>query len=63
MRDHPGEQADPAATLGFLQDELEAIYGVTAPRVADFLLGLEAARAMGQVPRAPEALRGPVTLP
>jgi hypothetical protein len=47
---------DPASTLGFLQDELEAIYGVTAPRVADFLLGLEAVRAVGQVPRAPEEL-------
>ncbi|MGC4000814.1 MAG: hypothetical protein QM767_26525 [Anaeromyxobacter sp.] len=43
-------------TLGFLQDELEAIYGVEAPRVHEFLLGREAARAAGRVPRAPEEL-------
>jgi hypothetical protein len=49
-------RGNPAATLGFLQDELEAIYGVTAPRVADFLLGLEAAQAVGQAPSAPEQL-------
>lgn len=44
------------ATLDFLQDELEAIYGVSAPRVHQFLLGGEAARAAGRAPRAPEEL-------
>ncbi len=45
-----------AGTLGFLQRELEAIYGVTAPRVERFLVGPEAARAAGHAPRAPEEL-------
>jgi hypothetical protein len=44
------------ATIAFLQDELEAIYGVTAPRVHQFLLGGEAARAAGRAPQAPEEL-------
>jgi hypothetical protein len=44
------------ATLAFLQGDLEAIYGVEAPRVHDFLMGGEAARAAGRVPRAPEEL-------
>lgn len=44
------------ATLAFLQAELEAIYGVEAPRVHAFLMGLEAARAAGRSPRAPEEL-------
>jgi hypothetical protein len=44
------------ATLDFLQRELEAIYAVEAPRVEAFLVGSEAARAAGCVPRAPEEL-------
>jgi hypothetical protein len=43
-------------TLAFLQRELEVIYGVEAPRVHDFLVGLEAARAAGHAPAAPEEL-------
>lgn len=43
-------------TLAFLQGELEAIYGVEAPRVQEFLMGDAAARAAGRVPRAPEEL-------
>ncbi|HTN54307.1 MAG TPA: hypothetical protein VML50_18000 [Anaeromyxobacter sp.] len=43
-------------TLAFLQDELEAIYGVEAPRVAGYLMGAEAACAAGRAPRAPEEL-------
>ena len=43
-------------TLGFLQRELEAIYGVKAPRVEQFLIGLEAAHAAGHAPRAHEEL-------
>jgi hypothetical protein len=48
----------PAArdTLAFLQAELEAIYGVEAPRVHEFLLGRDAARAAGHAPQAPEEL-------
>jgi hypothetical protein len=49
-----GESA--TATLAFLQDELEAIYGVSAPRVHEFLVGRETARAAGCPPRAPEEL-------
>jgi hypothetical protein len=45
-----------AGTLRFLQVELEAIYGVEAPRVEEFLVGTEAARAAGHAPRAPEEL-------
>jgi hypothetical protein len=45
-----------ARTLGFLQRELEHIYGVEAPRVEEFLVGSEAARAAGHAPRAPEEL-------
>lgn len=43
-------------TLDDLQAELEAIYGVRAPRVRDFLMGLEGARAAGGEPGAPEVL-------
>ncbi len=43
-------------TLAFLQSELHAIYGVSAPPVEQFLLGREAARAAGRVPRATEEL-------
>jgi len=43
-------------TLAFLQEELEAIYGVEAPRVQEFLVGGEAARAAGRAPQAPEEL-------
>jgi hypothetical protein len=45
-----------AGTLGFLQRELETIYGVEAPRVEAFLVGSETARAAGHAPRAPEEL-------
>lgn len=45
-----------AGTLGFLQRELEHIYGVEAPRVELFLVGSDAARAAGHAPRAPEEL-------
>ncbi len=47
---------DARETLAFLQDELEAIYAVEAPRVHEFLVGGEAARAAGRTPRAPEEL-------
>jgi len=43
-------------TLGFLQRELEAIYAVEAPRVEEFLVGPDTARAAGRSPRAPEEL-------
>jgi hypothetical protein len=43
-------------TLAFLQRELEAIYAVEAPRVQEFLMGGDAARAAGRSPRAPEEL-------
>jgi hypothetical protein len=43
-------------TLAFIQGELEAIYGVEAPRVQEFLVGGELARAAGRAPRAPEEL-------
>ena len=45
-----------AAMLDFVQGELEAIYGVEAPRVRSFLIGREAAGAAGRAPRAPEEL-------
>jgi hypothetical protein len=45
-----------AATLAFLQDELESIYGVSAPPVAEYLLGREAAAAAGRAVFAPEEL-------
>jgi hypothetical protein len=47
---------DDRVTLRFLQRELEAIYGVEAPRVEEFLVGSDAARAAGHAPRAPEEL-------
>jgi hypothetical protein len=43
-------------TLAFFQSELEAIYGVEAPRVQEFLVGGELARAAGRTPEAPEEL-------
>lgn len=43
-------------TISFFQEELEAIYGVQAPRVMDFLVDREGARAAAGEPRAPEAL-------
>jgi hypothetical protein len=43
-------------TLAFLQAELEAIYGVEAPRVHEFLVGREEARAAGRTPQSPEEL-------
>lgn len=43
-------------TLAFIQGELEAIYGVEAPCVHEFLVGGEAARAAGRAPEAPEEL-------
>jgi hypothetical protein len=43
-------------TLEFLQSELEAIYGVSAPGVHEFLVGREEAVAAGRSPRAPEEL-------
>jgi hypothetical protein len=43
-------------TLAFLQGELEAIYGVEAPRVHEFLVAGDTARAAGRAPRAPEEL-------
>lgn len=48
---------DPdGGTIAFLQEELEEIYGVRAPRVGGFLLGREVARAAGAEPQAPEVL-------
>jgi hypothetical protein len=52
----PASPATAAATLAFLQDEIEAINGVRAPRVHRFLVGWEGARAAGAEPRAPEEL-------
>ncbi len=43
-------------TIAFFQEELEAIYGVRAPRVIDFLVDRERARTAAGDPRAPEAL-------
>ncbi len=50
----PGPRA--ARTLAFLQGELEAINGIEAPRVHEFLVGGDAARAAGRTPQAPEEL-------
>lgn len=44
------------ATLGYLQDELEAIYGVEAPRIAAFLVGRTEASEAGRAPRSSEEL-------
>lgn len=49
----PGAGRD---TLAFLQDELEAIYAVEAPRVREYLVDGDAARAAGRNPRAAEEL-------
>ncbi|HUK65892.1 MAG TPA: hypothetical protein VLV17_03640 [Anaeromyxobacteraceae bacterium] len=43
-------------TLDFFQGEIEAIYGVEAPRVNDFLLDRARAEAFSGPARAPEAL-------
>ncbi len=44
-------------TLAYFQEELEAIYGVQAPDVTDFLVDRDRARATaGGDPRAPEVL-------
>lgn len=43
-------------TIPFFQAELEAIYGVEAPAVEDFLVDRERARAAAGEPRAPEVL-------
>jgi hypothetical protein len=43
-------------TITYFQEELEAIYGVRAPSVVDFLVTREGVRAAGTEPRAPEAL-------
>jgi hypothetical protein len=43
-------------TLSYFQEELEAIYGVHAPRVEEFLVDRDGARAAAGEPRAPEAL-------
>jgi len=48
--------ASAGDTLAWLQDQLESINGVRAPRVHAFLLGREGARAAGSEPRAPEEL-------
>lgn len=42
--------------IGFLQAELEAIYGVEAPRVEGFLVDRAGASAAAGEPRVPEAL-------
>jgi len=51
MADRPA-----ASTLAFLQSELHAIYGVSAPPVEQFLLGPEAVQAAGRRPLAAEEL-------
>jgi hypothetical protein len=43
-------------TLGFLQEQLESINGVRAPRVGRFVVSRAEARAAAGEPRAPEAL-------
>jgi hypothetical protein len=42
--------------LDYLQAELEAIYGVEAPPVRQFLVSRNTVAAMGRTPRAPEEL-------
>lgn len=44
------------ATLAYLQEELESIYGVSAPPVGEFLLGREAAAVAGGPFDGPEEL-------
>ena len=58
-----GEAADPvqaliaAVTIAYFQEQLEAIYGVSAPRVEEFLVDRERARfTAGDEPTAPEVL-------
>jgi len=51
MADRPA-----ASTLAFFQSELQAIYGVSAPPVEQFLLGREAVQAAGRRPLATEEL-------
>jgi hypothetical protein len=43
-------------TIEFLQDELEHIYGVRAPRVGGYLVTRDVAREAAGEPRAPETL-------
>ena len=43
-------------TLEFFQGELEAIYGVEAPRVCDYLMDRPQAEALCGPPRSPESL-------
>jgi hypothetical protein len=43
-------------TIRFLQEELESIYGVRAPRVDAFLVGRDVVREEAGEPRAPELL-------
>ncbi len=45
-----------AATIAFLQREIEAVNAVRAPPVLDFLVERDVARASGADPRAPEEL-------
>jgi hypothetical protein len=56
MASRPLAGASPAATLAFLQDEIESIYGVRAPRVQRFLVDRDLVRAVGAEPRALEEL-------
>jgi hypothetical protein len=51
----PGDRGS-GSTLAWLQDQIEAINGVRAPRVQAFLVGRERARAAGAEPRAAEEL-------
>jgi hypothetical protein len=48
--------APAAATLSFLQEEIQAMNAVRAPPVLDFLVERDGARASGAEPRAPEEL-------
>jgi hypothetical protein len=45
-----------ASTLAYIQSEIQAINGVTAPPVEEFLIGREAALAAGRRPEATEEL-------
>lgn len=56
MTSGPSNGVPAAAILAFLQDEIESIYGVRAPRVQRFLVGRDVARAVGAEPRAGEEL-------
>jgi len=52
----PPSRSAPCATLAFVQDEIESINRVRAPRVHGFLVDRDVARAAGSEPRAPEEL-------